>query len=97
MPRQDVLILFSLEGLATSLMGCILGLAVTLAGAFLIALIGIKFNAGFLPTPIPVHIASTPALWLISAALLSSLATATAYVCARRASRMVVADLLRHV
>ena len=50
-----------------------------------------------LSMPIELQVQQTPLAWAFSAVVLTVLATGTAWFCARRASRMVIADALRHV
>jgi ABC-type antimicrobial peptide transport system permease subunit len=50
-----------------------------------------------LSVPIMLRVKYAPAAWAASALVLSALATATAWFCARKASRMVIADAMRHV
>jgi putative ABC transport system permease protein len=95
--RRDLTLLFACEGGFLSLLACGVGLGLTFLIGTAISLSGIKFRAGVLSVPIQLAVAPAPGAWIISGAVLSLLATGTAWFCARRASRMVIADALRHV
>lgn len=95
--RRHLVFMFSLEGMFLSFLACAVGLAATLAMTFLIAKLGITYKAGILSIPIMLKVRLVPAAWLASTVTLSLLATGTAWFCSRRASRMVIADAMRHV
>lgn len=95
--RKDLNYIFAAEGFFLSLIACALGLVMTLAGAAAVGALGIKYKAGVLSVPIGLKVAAAPNAWLYSTITLSLLATGTAWFCARRASRMVIADAMRHV
>lgn len=95
--RSELTFVFACEGFFLSLLACALGLVMTLIVAGIVSVLGISFKAGVLSVPIHLRVGYAPGAWLVSALLLSLLATGTAWICARRASRMVVADAMRHV
>ena len=95
--RRHLMWMFAAEGFFLSLIACAIGLALTLVLTFLIGKLGIKYRAGVLSLPILLRINLSPMAWMISGIVLSVLATGTAWFCARRATRMVIADAMRHV
>lgn len=95
--RRHLIWMFGAEGFFLSLIACAVGLALTLVLSFGISKLGITFKAGFLSVPILLKVTMAPKAWAFSAVLLSTLATGTAWFCARRAARMVIADAMRHV
>ncbi len=95
--RRELVSLFALEGFFLSVLACGIGLIATVVLAAAVGQLGITYKAGFLSTPITLKVQQVPMAWLVSAISLSVLATGTAWLCARRASQMVVADAMRHV
>jgi len=95
--RRHLVYMFALEGAFLSLIACVVGLAMTLVLTFTIDHIGLTYRAGILSVPINLKVRYSVGAWIISAAVLSVLATGTAWFSSRRASRMVVADAMRHV
>jgi putative ABC transport system permease protein len=94
--RKDVLGLFGLEGFLTSLFACAFGLILALVLSRMIAALGISFDAGFLSLPIRLQIYNSPRTYLISATLLSVVASLTSFICVRRAGKMKIAEALRY-
>jgi len=95
--RRHLVYMFALEGMFLSAVACALGLVLTLIISALVAQLGLTFRAGVLSTPIWLKIQAAPVAWIASATALSLLATGTSWFCSRRASRMVIADAMRHV
>lgn len=95
--RRHLVCMFALEGAVLSLVACALGLAGTLVATAAVAQLGITYKAGALSVPILLRVKPAPAAWLLSTLILSALAPGTAWLCARRASRMVIADAMRHI
>jgi putative ABC transport system permease protein len=95
--RRHLVYMFALEGAFLSLIACVVGLAMTLVLTFTIDHLGLTYRAGILSVPINLKVRYSVGAWIISAAVLSVLATGTAWFSSRRASRMVVADAMRHV
>ncbi len=95
--RSHLIFVFSAEGMILSFIACWLGLGLTLAVSFGIGKIGLTYKAGILSIPIVLRIKYVPEAWVLSAVVLTLLATATAWFCSRRASSMVIADAMRHV
>lgn len=95
--RRELMFIFAAEGFFLSLLACAVGFVGTLLVSFVVAQLGFTFRAGVLSVPIMLRVKNVPGVWAVSALLLSLLATVTAWACARRASRMVVADAMRHV
>lgn len=95
--RRQLMFMFGCEGFFTSVIACVLGLAMTLFVSSAVAWLGITYKAGVLSIPIPLIVAPAPLAWLLSFMALSGLATATAWFCSRKACSMVVADAMRHV
>lgn len=94
--RKDLAILFALEGLYLSSLACTIGLIASSLIAAAVTASGLKFQAGILSSPIALKIVPNPGAWLVSLIVIFGLATGTAYLSARRAARMIVADALRH-
>lgn len=95
--RSQLVAMFSLEGMFLSFIACVVGLLATFGLTFVISALDIKYRAGILAMPISLIIVPAPKAWLFSTVTLSLLATGTAWFSSRRASRMVVADAMRHV
>jgi putative ABC transport system permease protein len=95
--RRQLVSMFSLEGMFLSAIACGVGLVLTLVLTFIISEAGIMYKAGVLAVPIQLRLALAPVAWLASAAVLSLLATGTAWFCSRRAARLGIADAMRHV
>ena len=95
--RRHLVWMFSLEGAFLSLIACVIGLIVTVVLTFTIDNLGITYRAGILAVPINLKVRYSVFAWILSATVLAVLATGTAWFCSRRASRMVVADAMRHV
>lgn len=95
--RQHLVFMFSMEGMFLSFIACALGLIATVLVTIAIGHLGITYKAGILSIPIALKVRLTPMAWLASTVLLSLLATGTAWFCSKRASRMVIADAMRHV
>ncbi len=95
--RRELTFVFAAEGFFLSALACAVGFIAALGISFLISKLHFTYKAGVLSTPIELRVAPAPMAWLISALVLSVLATGTAWFCARKASRLVIADALRHV
>jgi putative ABC transport system permease protein len=95
--RRHLIVMFSIEGMYLSLFACVVGLLLVLFSSQMISLADIRFSAGLLTTPISMRITWVPQSWLISAFILTGLATLTATLASRRAANMVVADAMRHL
>lgn len=95
--QSDIVFQFSIEGFFLSVLACAGGFIGTLFLSFIISKAGLTFKAGILSTPLPLEIAFAPITWTSSILVLSLLAFGTSYLVSRRVSKMIVADLLRHV
>ena len=95
--RQHLVYMFSMEGLFLSLLACALGLVGTVILTVAIGMLGFKYRAGVLSAPIVLSVAWSWQAWILCTLVLMALATGTAWFCTRRASRMVIADAMRHV
>jgi putative ABC transport system permease protein len=95
--RRHLVAMFSCEGLFLSAIACVLGLVGTLFASRVVGHLGLTYRAGILSVPITLKVKDAPESWLVSAVVLTVLATGTAWFCARKAARMVVADAMRHV
>ena len=95
--RSELMFVFACEGFFLSLLACAVGFVATIVLSFLIGKLGFTYRAGVLSVPILLRVKYAPSAWAASAVVLSLLATATAWFCARKASRMVIADAMRHV
>jgi len=95
--KSHLVFVFSAEGMILSFIACWFGLALTLVASFAIGKIGLTYKAGILSIPIVLRVKYVPEAWLVSAFVLMILATATAWICSKRASSMVIADAMRHV
>jgi putative ABC transport system permease protein len=95
--RRHLVWMFSVEGAFLSLVACGVGLVATIVITFAIDHMGITYKAGILSLPINLKVRYSVTAWIVSATVLAVLATSTAWFCSRRASRMVVADAMRHV
>lgn len=95
--RRELMFVFACEGFFLSLLACVVGFIATLVLSYLIGKLGFTYRAGVLSVPIMLRVKYAPVAWAVSALALSTLATVTAWFCARKASRMVIADAMRHV
>ena len=95
--RRDIAVMFTLEGLFLSLLSCVGGVGLTLILSLAVNYSGITYKAGLLSAPIYLTIGVNPTAWLVNTIWLTALAAGTAWICARKAARMVVADAMRHV
>jgi len=94
---RDIQLLFSLEGLLLGLLACGVGIAIAAGAGALISSLGITYEAGVLSTPIPLRIAMAPGTWAASAAGMSLITFAAAWVVSGKRSRLVIAESLRYV
>ena len=95
--RQDITRMFTFEGVFLALLSCIAGISLTILGSVLINFSGITYKAGLLSAPIFLTVALNPTVWIVNTIWLTTLAAGTAWICSRKASRMVIADAMRHV
>ena len=95
--QRQMIAMFSCEGLFLAALACTFGLVLTLVLTFVIDNLGITYKAGLLSVPIALRLRLAPLAWITSTVVLSLLATGTAWFCSRRASRMIIADAMRHV
>lgn len=95
--RQDVSVMFTLEGLFLALISCGAGLIMTVILSFAINHSGITYKAGLLSAPIFLTVGFTPLVWLMNTVWLTLLAAGTAWLASRKAARMVIADAMRHI
>ncbi|MGZ3695350.1 MAG: ABC transporter permease [Bdellovibrionota bacterium] len=95
--QKDIALLFSFEGLLLSFSSCLLGMIFSLALALIIQALGLSFDSGTTSTPIPVRISIALVPWLTTTCALSAIGFFAAWVVAFRASRMSIAEALRHV
>lgn len=94
--RRDIVLLFSFEGLFLGLFSCMAGMLVTVILAFVIRNLGLTFKAGVLSTPMPLGFSMAFSAWVVTALLLSLITFGASWLVSRRASRMIIADALRH-
>ncbi len=95
--RRHLVYMFAAEGMFLSFLACCVGLVMTIIMTSVIGHMGLTYRAGILSIPISLKVQYVPAAWIISAIILSLLATGTAWFCSRRATRLVIADAMRHV
>jgi len=95
--REDIAAMFTFEGLFLALLSCVAGLVITILLSFAINNSGITYKAGLLSAPIYLMVAFSPLVWLMNTIWLTALAAGTAWLASRKASRMVIADAMRHV
>lgn len=95
--RRHITFIFACEGLFISLIACSAGLLLTIVISHLIGTLGITYKAGMLSLPIHLRVLYAPSAWVFSGSFLTLLATGTAWLCARKASKMVVAHAVHHV
>lgn len=95
--RRHLVFMFSCEGLFLSLLACAGGLVATILASKLVSSLGITYRGGVLSVPVMLRVGYAPMAWVYSTLTLTLLATGTAWFCSRKASRMVVADALRHI
>ena len=95
--RRHLIFMFSAEGFFLSLIACACGLVATVVASYLVSSLGITYRGGVLSVPVMLQVGYAPIAWLYSTLSLTLLASGTAWFCSRKATRLVVADALRHV
>lgn len=95
--RREIAMMFAFEGLFLSLLSCGFGVLVTVLSSILINFSGITYKAGLLSAPIFLTVALNPKVWILNTLWLTTLAAGTAWLCSRKAAKMVIADAMRHV
>ena len=95
--REHLVYMFSMEGLFLSILACAIGLVGTVILTTVIGNLGLTYRAGVLSAPIGLSVGWSWGAWILCTIVLMALATSTAWFCSRRASRMVIADAMRHV
>ena len=95
--RDDILLMLLAEGFFLGAFSCALGLLLTVVVASLISAAGLHFNTGVMSDTTPLKVNMNIASWLATFLVLCAVTTLTSWLVARRATRLVVADALRHV
>lgn len=95
--QNDIILLFSFEGMFLGLFSCAAGLVANFVLSTAISNSGVTFKAGVLSAPIVLTIVPAVATWIASFTMLTLIAFVSSFIVSRRVSRMVVADALRHV
>jgi putative ABC transport system permease protein len=95
--RRDIAAMFTFEGLFLAFLSCIAGLVITVLLSLIINYSGITYKAGLLSAPIYLLVAFSPLVWIANTVWLTALAAGTAWLASRKASRMIIADAMRHV
>jgi putative ABC transport system permease protein len=95
--RREIAMMFAFEGLFLALLSCCFGVLLTVVSSILINFSGITYKAGLLSAPIFLTVALNPKVWFLNTLWLTTLAAGTAWVCSRKAAKMVIADAMRHV
>jgi putative ABC transport system permease protein len=95
--RNDIVLLFSFEGLLLGLSACLGGVMISFVLAYAITASNLSFNAGVTSTPIPIRILFEFGTWATTAGVLSAITFFASYVVSRRAAGLTIADALRHV
>jgi putative ABC transport system permease protein len=94
--RNDIVLLFSCEGLVIGVFSCLAGFAATLVLAVFINQLGLSFKAGILSTPLNLHITLALSTWVSSFLVLSAIAFISSWLVSRRIAHLVIADTLRN-
>jgi len=89
--------MFALEGSVLALLACGLGAVITFGASWVINHLGLSFTGGITTFPVPLRIHIVPAYYLLTAVLLTFVATLSAYIPARSAGRMKIVEALGHV
>lgn len=95
--QRDITLMFTLEGLFLAAISCAGGVLATLLFSFAVNHSGLTYKAGILSSPIFLTVGLNPIVWLLNTCWLGMLAAGSAWFCARKAAKMVVADAMRHV
>lgn len=95
--QREIATMFAFEGSFLALLSCIFGVLVTIVASIAINFSGITYKAGLLSAPIFLTVALNPIVWLLNTLWLTTLAAGTAWLCSRKAAKMVIADAMRHV
>lgn len=94
---NEIINLFSMEGLFIGLFSCVFGFIFALVISFTINHLGLSFKAGLLSTPMPLGIAVAYSTWIISAIVLSLISLISSYIISRQIAKMNIAEALRAI
>lgn len=97
MRRGGILRLFALEGGVLGVLGCFVGITLTLAIGSIINGSGLAYTPPSSSSPVPLTVAILPLQMLILMGMLSVVSMLAACVPARRASQLEIVDALGHV
>jgi putative ABC transport system permease protein len=95
--QREIATMFAFEGVFLALLSCIFGVIFTILASLAINFSGITYKAGLLSAPIFLTVALNPVVWILNTLWLTVLAAGTAWLCSRKAAKMVIADAMRHV
>lgn len=97
MRRGGILRLFALEGGVLGVLGCFVGITLTLAIGSIINGSGLAYTPPSSSSPVPLTVAILPLQMLILMGMLSVVSMLAACVPARRAAQLEIVDALGHV
>jgi putative ABC transport system permease protein len=97
MKRGGILRLFALEGGILGLLGCLVGVVLTLVIGGVINGSNLSYIPPSSSSPVPLTVAIMPVAMLVLLALLSTVSMLAACVPARRAAQLQIVDALGHV
>ncbi|HAZ11192.1 MAG: hypothetical protein A2X86_08530 [Bdellovibrionales bacterium GWA2_49_15] len=95
--REDIILMFSAEGLFIGAFSCIAGFIVTVILGLLISNAGISFKAGILSAALPVRVSLAFSTWISSIFVLCLITLGVSWLVSRKAARTVIAETLRYV
>jgi putative ABC transport system permease protein len=95
--QREIATMFAFEGVFLALLSCFFGVIVTILASIAINFSGITYKAGLLSAPIFLTVALNPVVWILNTLWLTTLAAGTAWLCSRKAAKMVIADAMRHI
>jgi putative ABC transport system permease protein len=89
--QREIATMFAFEGMFLAMLSCFFGVLVTILASIAINFSGVTYKAIFLT------VALNPVVWALNTLWLTILAAGTAWLCSRKAAKMVIADAMRHV
>ncbi len=95
--RKDIRTVFTIEGLLIGLLGSLVGTAFSVLFSLAVNQVQFIYYAGFLTDPVPFLIGLKPSLYLVSLAILCTIAGLAAFLAANRTVKQPIPQLLTSV
>lgn len=95
--RKQIVVLFVIEGMLLSLLGSAIGLLASVALSFIVNSLGVEYRGGLLSEPIKLAVTLGANACTVAAVMLVVVASAVAWIPARRAAAQSISTSLGHV